>query len=43
LFVELEHSTVGIDIGEFVNDGGSVASQKVTFIAWDFAGQVWSI
>ena len=34
---------MGIDIAEFINDGGgSIASQKITFIAWDFAGQVWS-
>ena len=34
---------MGIDIAEFINDGGTITSQKITFIAWDFAGQVWSI
>jgi len=33
-------STVGIDLGEFVYDGGKSTSQKVTFVTWDFAGQV---
>ena len=40
MLLVLGNSTVGIDIGEFINDGGSIASHKVTFIAWDFAGQV---
>ena len=34
---------MGIDIAEFVNDGGTIESQKITFIAWDFAGQVQNI
>ena len=33
---------MGIDIAEFINDGGNVASQKITFVAMDFAGQVWN-
>ena len=32
---------MGIDIAEFINDGGTIASQKISFIAWDFAGQVY--
>ena len=32
---------MGIDIAEFINDGGNVDSQKITFVAMDFAGQVW--